>query len=432
MMLDRPGSAFQDKPYQSLSAFADRRIRLAGSAILEGGNPWLVPLDRLQAEASQRGQTLVSFANYDYLGIANHETIRAATHAALDGIGIGALGSRLVGGERLIHGQLEEALARFVGADAALTLVSGYLTNLTTISHLMGRRDLILYDELSHNSIIAGLSGAKATTLEVRHNDLDHLESLLVSERPKYRNCLIVVEALYSMDGDISDLPGLLALKDKYGCWILVDEAHSIGGLGQNGRGLSEHFGEDPRRTDIIIGTLSKTFASSGGFICAQRSVLDWMRFTLPGFVYSVGLPPVIAAAAHAALELVQAQPDRTARLQMNGRRFLERAHVAGLATGRAAGYGVVPIMFPDMLSTLKCAEYLLEHGIYAPPIVQVGVPKALPRIRFFISASHSTADIDRTISIIEHFFADQLPGIAPCPAPELVAASRVLAGPGV
>jgi 8-amino-7-oxononanoate synthase len=424
MMAEQQWDASQKKSSQSLSSFAERRIRLAGSVILEGGNPWFAPLDKLQAAARRRGQSLVSFANYDYLGIANHPAIKAATHTALDNTGIGALGSRLVGGERLIHAEFEEALARFVGADAALTLVSGYLTNLTTISHLMGRRDLILYDELSHNSLIAGISGAKATSLEVRHNDLDHLESLLITERSKYRNCLIVVEGLYSMDGDIPDLPGLLALKDKYGCWILVDEAHSIGGLGLNGRGLSEHFGEDPRRIDLIVGTLSKTFASCGGFICAQRSVLDWMRFTLPGFVYSVGLPPLIAAAAHAALDLIVAEPGRTAALQMNGRRFLDRAQEAGLATGNAMGYAIVPILFPDMLSTLKCAEFLLEHGIYAPPIVQVGVPKALPRIRFFISASHTAADIDRTISILERFCADELPGTRPQSALEFDAAS--------
>jgi 8-amino-7-oxononanoate synthase len=391
---------------QSLTAYAERRVRLAGSAILDGGNPWFAPLDQLQAAASREGRALVSFANYDYLGVADHPVVKNAAHVALDKLGVGALGSRLVGGERLIHAEFEDALAKFVGADACLTLVSGYLTNLSTISHLMGRRDLILYDEFSHNSIVCGIAGSKAMSADFRHNDMDHLQSLLKELRSDHRNCLIVVEGLYSMDGDVPNLPELLALKDRFGCWLLVDEAHSIGGLGRNGRGVSEHFAEDPRRIDIIVGTLSKTFASCGGFICAQRSVLDWMRFTLPGFVYSVGLPPVIAAAAHAALELIVAEPERTAALQRNARRFLNKAREARLATGSAAGHGIVPVLFPDMRSTIEGSDFLLKRGIYAPPIVQVGVPKGLPRIRFFISARHNSEDIDRTISALESFLA--------------------------
>jgi len=389
---------------QSLTAYASRRMRLAGSAILESGNPWFVPLDQLQTAFNRDGKELITFANYDYLGIADHPAIRNAAHSALDQLGVGALGSRLVGGERLVHAEFEEAMARFVGADACLTLVSGYLTNLSTISHLMGNRDLILYDELSHNSILSGVAGSKATSMEFRHNDMDHLQSLLTKERGNYRKCLIVVEGLYSMDGDIPNLPELLALKDRFGCWLLVDEAHSIGGLGRTGRGLSEHFGEDPRRIDIIIGTLSKTFASCGGFICAQRSVLDWMRFTLPGFVYSVGLPPVIAAAAHAALEVLVSEPARPAALQLNAEHFLNRAEEAGLATGSAVGRSIIPVLFPDLTSTMECSDSLLKEGIYAPPIVQVGVPKHLPRIRFFISARHTFQEIDRTVATLESF----------------------------
>ena len=393
---------------QSLTAYAERRLRLAGSAILDNGNPWFAPLDRLQAAANRDGKALVSFANYDYLGVADHPAVKNATALALDRLGVGALASRLVGGERLIHAEFEDALAKFIGADACLTLVSGYLTNLTTISHLLGRRDLILYDEFSHNSIVCGIAGSKAASAEFRHNDLDHLQSLLKERRSDHRNCLIVIEGLYSMDGDVPNLPELLAVKEKFGCWLLVDEAHSIGGLGRTGRGVSEHFREDPQRIDIIVGTLSKTFASCGGYLCAQRSVLDWMRFTLPGFVYSVGLPPVITAAARAALELIAAEPERTAALQMNAQRFLSKAREAGLATGIAEGYGIIPVLFPDLKSTIDGSEFLLKRGIYAPPIVHVGVPKGLPRIRFFISARHRPEDIDRTVGALASFFASQ------------------------
>ena len=390
----------------SLMAHAIRRMRLAGSAILESGNPWFLALDGLQAKARREGGSLLSFANYDYLGLSDHPAIKDAAHSAVDRIGVGALGSRLVGGERLIHAEFEDALANFLGADACLTLVSGYLTNLSTISYLMGRRDLILYDELSHNSIVAGVTASKATALEFRHNDMEHLRSLLKESRSNYNNCLIVVESLYSMDGDIANLPDILALKDEFGCWLLVDEAHSIGVLGKRGRGLSEHFGVDPKRIDIIIGTLSKTFASCGGFICAQRPVLDWMRFMLPGFVYSVGLPPVIAAAAQAALHVIEAEPERVTALQTNGRYFVKRAREAGLDTAAADGNAIVPVLFPNLKSTMEGSGFLLKNGIYAPPIVHMGVPKSLPRIRFFISARHTADEIDRAVGALQRFHA--------------------------
>jgi 8-amino-7-oxononanoate synthase len=390
----------------SLAGHIVRRARLAGSSVLENGNPFFAPLDRLQAEAKRDGGSLISFANYDYMGISDHPAIRDAAHLALDRVGVGALGSRLVGGERLIHGAFEQSLADFVGSEAALTLVSGYLTNLTTISHLLGKRDLIIYDELSHNSIVAGVASCKATSVEFRHNDMEHLRHVLTEQRANHRNCLIVVESLYSMDGDIANLPELLKLKDEFQCWLLVDEAHSIGVLGETGRGICEHFNEDPKRIDLIIGTLSKTFVSCGGFICAQKPVLEWMRFLLPGFVYSVGLPPVIAAAAGAALQVIKDEPQRVGKLRANALHFLETAKAAGLSTGPAEGYAIVPIHFPDMKTTMMASDTLLQNGIYAPPIVQVGVPKGLPRIRFFISARHSFEEIDRTIEVLKNFSA--------------------------
>jgi len=392
---------------RSLVSFAMRRARLAGIGILEFGRvPWFLALDALKANARRRGGDLVSFANYDYLGLADHPAIKSAAHATVDGVGVGALGSRLVGGERLIHAEFEEAIAQFIGSEGCLTLVSGYLTNLSTISHLMGKLDLIVCDELSHNSIVAGAKGCKASVKMFRHNDIGHLRSLLKECRANYHNCLIAVESLYSMDGDVADLPELLKLKSEFDCWLLVDEAHSIGVLGERGRGISEHFGEDPRRIDIIIGTLSKTFASCGGFICAAEQVLLMMRYTLPGFVYSVGLPPVIAAAAKTALKLLVEEPERVAMLRTNTRRFLEGARQAGLQTGTAQGHAIVPVLFPDLKSTMMASEYLLDRGIYAPPIVHMGVPQSLPRIRFFLSARHTAVEIDRTIAMLAEFSA--------------------------
>ncbi len=186
-----------------------------------------------------------------------------------------------------MHHLLEEGLAKFLGADAALTLVSGYLANVTTIAHLLGSRDALFIDELSHNSIVSGAKSAVAETIVFRHNDLDHLAFLLSERRDSYRNVLIVVESLYSMDGDVADLNRLVEIKEAHNAWLLIDEAHSLGVLGDEGRGLCEYCGVDPQRVDLMIGTLSKALASCGGFIAGKAAVIEWLRYTLPGFVYS-------------------------------------------------------------------------------------------------------------------------------------------------
>ncbi len=378
----------------SLAEYATKRFRLAGKAYLDLGDPFFAPIDTLRQAADASGRRFVSFANYDYLGLASHPKVKAAAAAALDTLGIGALGSRLVGGERSSHRGLEAALAKFLGVEQVLTLVSGYLTNVTTISHILGSHDALFIDELSHNSIVSGAKGTAAETIIFRHNDLDHLDFLLREKRASYRNVLIVAEGLYSMDGDVADLAGLVELKERRKAWLLIDEAHSIGVLGAEGRGLWEHAGVDPQQIDLIIGTLSKTLGSCGGFVAGKEAVISWLRYTLPGFVYSVGLSPVITAAAETALQLVQEENWRIERLRQNAELFIDLAHDAGLDTGPAIGRGVVPILFSDSIETLAASSHLMDNGYYVPPIIQIGVPKDQPRLRFFISALHTEAEI--------------------------------------
>ncbi|MDE2577228.1 MAG: aminotransferase class I/II-fold pyridoxal phosphate-dependent enzyme [Hyphomicrobiales bacterium] len=391
------------KKHNTLSEYALKRYRLAGKAILDQhGNPFFAPTDLLKAEIEARGNGhYVSFANYDYLGLADHPQVKAAAHTAIDALGVGALASRLVGGERSTHQMFEDDLAKFLGVEATLALVSGYLTNLTVITHLMARRDLIVIDELSHNSIASGVRASDAETAVFRHNDLDHLEHILREKREQFRNVLIVAESLYSMDGDTVDLRRLVDLKEKYQCWLLVDEAHSIGVMGERGSGLCEYAGVDPARVDLIIGTLSKSFASCGGFVAGKRGLIDWMKFTLPGFVYSVGLSPVITAAAAKALELMQTERWRVEKLTHNAELLRDAAQRAGLDTGPAIGRAVVPIMFNSVMETMAVSQHLLENGVYVPPVVQVGVPKDKPRLRFFVSASHTDEDIHHVVRLI-------------------------------
>ncbi len=385
----------------SLADYATKRFRLAGKAYLEKWDPFFAATDSLSHAADARGGHFVSFANYDYLGLATHPAVKAAAAEALESLGVGALASRLVGGERSTHQPFEAALSAFLGTEATLTLVSGYLTNVTVISHVMGSRDGLFLDELSHNSIVSGSKSAASETVLFRHNDLDHLEFLLRQRRGDFRNVLVVAESLYSMDGDITDLARIVEIKERYDTWLLIDEAHSIGVLGADGRGLCEYAGIDPARIDLIVGTLSKTFASCGGFVTGKQAVIDWLRYTLPGFVYSVGLSPVITAAAQMALELVRKESWRIERLRHNAELFVELAHEAGLNTGPAIGRGVVPILFADSLETLAASRHLMANGYYVPPIIQIGVPKDQPRLRFFLSAQHTDADIRGVIDLL-------------------------------
>ncbi len=385
----------------SLDAYAHRWLRRLNYDRLSDYNPYFVAVDALRAEASARGKAFVSFAHYDYLGLAGHPRIADAVCRAVTQSGPGAGASRLVGGERNAHRALEGSLARFLGFGDALTMVSGYGTNVSLLGHMPGSGDLMVVDDLSHNSIIAGSALTRAHTEIFPHNDLAALDRLLTEKRKRYGRVLIVIEGLYSMDGDIPDLPAFLDIRDRHNAWLLVDEAHSIGVLGAKGRGVTEHFGVDPGRVDMIVGTLSKTFVSSGGFIAASKMVIEWLRYTLPGFVYSVGLAPPIVAASHAALDLMIEEPWRLARLRGNARRFLDGAKKIGLDTGDAVDGGVVPVIFTDIEKTIMVSRHLLASGFYVPPIFQVGVPKNKPRLRFFISAQHTDQEIDGVLDCL-------------------------------
>jgi 8-amino-7-oxononanoate synthase len=390
--------------HRSLSDYASRRFRFAGNALLEFSDPFFAQIDKLKSDFESAGAHFVSFANYDYLGLANHPRIIAEAKRELDHLGVGALASRLVGGERSTHRPFEAEIAKFLGMESALTLVSGYLANVTTISWLMsGKRDAIFIDELAHNSIVAGTDAASAEVIKFRHNDFDHLEHLLQKRREEFRNVLIVVEGVYSMDGDTADLPRLLEIRDRHHIWLMLDEAHSLGVLGATGRGLAEHQGVDPSRIDLIVGTMSKTLASCGGYVCARQPVIDWFRYTLPGFVYSVGLSPVILTAARTALRLMQEETWRIGKLAQNAELFRAVAHEAGFSTGPAIGRGVVPILFNDDVETMWASRHLLEKGYYVPPVVRIGVPKDGPRLRFFFSANHTEGEIRGVIECLRH-----------------------------
>ncbi|MGL4240621.1 MAG: aminotransferase class I/II-fold pyridoxal phosphate-dependent enzyme [Beijerinckiaceae bacterium] len=390
-----------------LAEYVDRRLRLAGANLVEKGNPYNLKWDEILAAHGGDPNSVLSFAHYDYLGLARDNRIATAAEQALKDFGPGVGASRLVGGDRSLHREFEAEMATFVGHEDCLSTVSGYGLNVSLIGHLLGSTDLVIYDDHSHNSVMTGVELTRATTLAFRHNDLDHLEYLLGRYRDNHKRVLIAVEGLYSMDGDLPDLPRLVDIKERSGAWLMLDEAHSIGVLGKNGRGLTEHFGVDPTSVEFIVGTLSKAFVSCGGFLCASRSVIHWMRHTLPGYVYSVGSPPAVVAASRAALGALRDEPWRIAKLQENSRLTLAGAAARGLETGRAAGLGIVPIMFSSKENAIRAFFALLERGIYIPPIVQRAVSNDSARLRMFLSSRMEAAEIERALDAIAEVAAE-------------------------
>jgi 8-amino-7-oxononanoate synthase len=353
------------------------------------------------ARASIAGRTLLSFSGYDYLGLNSHQAVRDAAKNAIDKYGISAMASRITAGDRMPHRDLERGIANFIGTDDCVTMVSGHATNVTTIGQLLHAGDLILFDALAHNSIVIGAKLSGADRLSFAHNDLDNLERLLSSHRARHKRALIVIEGLYSMDGDLPDLPRLIEMKNRFGAWLMVDDAHGLGVLGATGRGLAEHWGVDPRDVDIWMGTLSKSLAGCGGYIAGSADVIDYLRHMVSGHVYSVGMPPSLAASALAALNVLRREPERVAELNAKGRQFTDLARARGFDTGTAVGSAIVPMIIGDSLKTATLAERLFHAGLYVMPIMPPGVPDHTARLRFFITLHHSDADLRQAVEMV-------------------------------
>jgi 8-amino-7-oxononanoate synthase len=375
-----------------------RMLRQVGDK-LGLGNPYFSVHDgRPGAETRINGRTLRNFSSYDYLGLNGHPEVSAAAKEAIDRYGISATASRLIAGERPIHGALERALADHYEVDDCLVFVSGYATNLGVIGQLVGAKDLVIVDSVIHNSAVLGGVLSGATRRNFSHNDLDNLEEVLVTCRGNYERVLIVVEGVYSMHGDYPDLRRLIEIKKRHEAWLMVDEAHALGVLGTRGYGLAEHFGVDGREVDIWMGTLSKTLAGCGGYIAGPAELIDYLRYSVGAFVYSVGMPPLIAAAVAKALEIMHREPERVAKLQQNAALFHRLARERELDTGTAAGTAIAPIIVGDTLPAAILAHRLFERGINVQALMYPAVLAKEARLRFFVMATHTEADIEAAI----------------------------------
>jgi 8-amino-7-oxononanoate synthase len=378
------------------------RILNEGAEKLGVSNPFFRVHEGLAGATTVIGaDTFTNFSSYNYLGLAGHPEVNAAAKAAIDRYGTSASASRLVSGERPIHRELEQALAAVHGVEDCVVFVSGHATNVSTIGHLFGPKDLIVHDALIHNSALMGSELSGARRMPFAHNDWEALDQLLTQCRLQYERVLIVVEGLYSMDGDIPDLPQFVEIKRRHRAFLMVDEAHSLGVLGRGGLGIQEHFGLRGSDVDIWMGTLSKALASCGGYIAGERALVEHLKCAAPGFVYSVGMPPPAAAAALAALRLLSAEPQRAGVLQARGRLFLETARARGIDTGLSVGLSVIPAITHSSLKAARLSEALFRRKINVQPIVYPAVQERSARLRFFISSEHTEAQIHMTVEAL-------------------------------
>ncbi|MGA2680076.1 MAG: aminotransferase class I/II-fold pyridoxal phosphate-dependent enzyme [Sedimentisphaerales bacterium] len=371
-----------------------------------GDNPYFrVDQGGTGSAACINGRQLINFCVYDYVGMSHDPEVAAAAKSAIDRYGTSAGASRLISGEKQVHHDLEQALAAFLNVPAAIVFVSGHATNVTTIGHLLGPDDLILHDNLAHNSIIQGAELSGATRRSFAHNDWMAMDAVLSECRHRYRRVLIAIEGVYSMDGDFPDLPRFVELKKKHKALMLVDEAHSLGTMGPTGRGIGEYWGVARADVDLWMGTLSKSLASCGGYIAGSVELVEYLKYTAPGFVYSVGISPPNAAAALASLMVLQRQPQRVNLLHELSALFLKLAGQRGLDTGLAAGTPVIPVIIGGSAKSLRLSKALFQRGINVQPILYPVVPEHAARLRFFITTNHTRAQIHTTVSAI----ADEL-----------------------
>ncbi|WP_405704080.1 type I polyketide synthase [Streptomyces sp. NBC_00069] len=387
--------------FPEVAAHGERFAALAGTGLR---NPYfLVHEGGVTDTTVIDGRELVSFSGYNYLGMATHPRVTEAAREAIARCGTSVSASRLLSGSRPLHLELETELADLLGCEAALTLANGHATNVTVIGHLVGPGDLVIHDSLAHDSILQGCRLSGATRRPFPHNDAAALDAILGQVRHHYRRVLVVIEGVYSMDGDIADLPALVEVKRRHGALLMIDEAHSIGTIGATGRGIGEYCGTDRSAVDLWSGTLSKALASCGGYVAGSRPVVEYLRYTVPGFVYSAGMTPADTAASLTALRLLRAEPQRVARLAENAALFVRLARDAGIDVGDSRDTPVVPCIVGDSMKTLRLAEAMFQQGVSVNPILYPAVPEEMARLRFFVTCDHTCDQIRHAVTALEY-----------------------------
>jgi 8-amino-7-oxononanoate synthase len=390
---------FRIGEFEEVKALADR---FAFGEAIGIDNPYFLVNDGVTRDTSIiNGAEVINFSSYNYLGMSGHPAVSEAVADAVRRWGSSCSASRPISGEKPVHRELELELAKLLGTEDAIALVSGHATNVTVIGHLLGEGDLVIHDSLAHDSIMQGCMLSGATRRPFPHNDHGALDELLTNIRHQYRRVLIIIEGIYSQDGDIPDLPCFIEVKRKHQALLMIDEAHSIGVLGETGGGIGEHFGVDRTDVELWSGTMSKALAGCGGYVGGSRELVEFLKYTTPGFVYSVGMPPPTAAASLAAIRTIRSEPEHLRRLRELSALFLALAREAGLDTGDSEGTPVIPCIVGSSATALKLSNALLGRGINANPIIYPAVPEDKARLRFFVTSCHSDEQIRYTVKAL-------------------------------
>jgi len=345
-----------------------------------------------------QGQKVVMLGSNNYLGLTNHPAVKEASVAAVRRYGTGCAGSRLLNGTLDIHLLLEEKLAAFMRAEAVLTFSTGFQVNLGVLSCLLGRHDVAFLDAMDHASIIDGVRLGFAKALKFRHNDMADLDGKM-ARTPEKKGKLIVVDGVFSMEGDVANLPGLVELKNKHGARLFVDDAHGIGVFGTCGRGVAEHFGLE-HEVDLTMGTFSKSLATVGGFIAGSAAVVDYIRHHARSGIFSAAMPPAAAAAALKAIEIIESEPDRRKQLWETTHYMKKELELLGFDTGSSES-PVIPIAVGDDITTFVMAKRLQEEGVFANPIVTPAVPPGQAMIRTSYMATHKREHLDESLAAL-------------------------------
>jgi glycine C-acetyltransferase len=344
------------------------------------------------------GREMGMYASYSYLGLVNHPRINEAAKKAVDKYGTGTNGVRTLAGTLPVHNELEETISNFKHSEAAITYSSGYATNLSVVSTLMGRGDYVFSDKLNHASIVDGCLMSGAEFRRFRHNDMEHLEGLL-KNAPSDVAKLVIADSVFSMDGDIIDLPKVVALCKQYNTWLMIDEAHSLGVLGKTGTGIEEHF-DMYGSIDIKMGTLSKTIPSVGGYVAANKDIITYLRHASRAYIFSAALPPAQAAAANESFKVILDEPERIEKLNLNTKQFINGLKSMGFDT-MLTETAIVPVLCGDDMTAFAMTREAQHNDVFVLPVVSPAVPEGLARLRATVTAGHDPSEIERAMDVI-------------------------------
>ncbi|MDH4017534.1 MAG: aminotransferase class I/II-fold pyridoxal phosphate-dependent enzyme [Actinomycetota bacterium] len=345
------------------------------------------------------GQKVIMLGSNNYLGLTNHDAVKQASIDALAKYGTGCAGSRFLNGTLDVHVELEERLARFMNADAVLTFSTGYQVNLGVLSCLLGRHDVAVLDNMDHASIIDGVRLGFCKTLKYKHNDMADLEAKLARIDDK-KGKLIVVDGVFSMEGDLAKLPEITRLAREHGARVFVDDAHGVGVFGAHGRGVAEHFDLESE-IDLIGGTFSKSLATVGGFIAGSEPVVDYIRHHARSGIFSAAMPPSAAAAVIKAIDILESEPERRKQLWETTHYMMSELQGLGFDTGPSES-PVIPISVGDDITTFSMSKRLLEEGVFVNPIVTPAVPPGQAMIRTSYMATHKREHLDQALAAIK------------------------------